>query len=1158
MASVNSFLEALSKRVVIFDGAMGTQIQNAALTLDDFWGKEGNSEVLNLSRPDVIRAIHAAYFEAGSDAVETNTFGANLVVQGEYEMADQVYDLNVAGARLAKEAAASFTDRPRWVAGSIGPGTKLPSLGHTTFDDLATSYGIQARGLIDGGADLLVIETCQDLLQTKSAIAGCVDAFAATGRKLPLIVQVTIESTGQMLLGSEIGAALTALEPFDVIDVIGINCATGPLEMTEHVRYLCQHSRRPVSVQPNAGLPELRDGKTFYPLTPEDLVRHQRVFVEEFGTAVAGGCCGTTPEHIRQLADALRDRELKPRDPEHEPGCSSLYVAQPFKQDVSFFVIGERCNTLGSKKFKELIAAEDFDGTVQVAKEQIREGAHSLDICIDFTGRNGVTDMTEIASRFRTRSTLPLFIDSTEPEVIETALKLVGGRCVINSINLEEGTGPETRLMRNLALAKRFGAAVIALAIEEKGQATTAGWKLEVCKRIFDLCLDYGLEAHDIIFDTLVFPISTGLEEARRAGIETLDAVERVTKEFPESFTSLGVSNVSFGLTPAGRQVLNSVFLHEAVSRGLTAAIVSPAKILPMSRIPEEQREAALDLVYDRRPGGRDPLQHYLKVFEGVGGTGGAAREDLSGLPLEERLKRRIIDGERNGLGPDLDEALSGYPALEIINTFLLAGMKVVGELFASGEMQLPFVLQSAETMKQSVAHLEPYMEKIGDGSKGRIVLATVKGDVHDIGKNLVDIILTNNGYTVYNIGIKQPIQSIIETAERESADAIGLSGLLVKSTLVMREDLEELNRRELHHYPVLLGGAALTRSYVERDLRELYRGHVFYGRDAFEGLRTMDALMTAKREGKPIELETAPKPKIERPVTVVSPNGAPARSAVSTNVQIPAAPFTGSRIVKGLAIPDIAAYVNKVALYRGQWQYRRRKDQSPEDYEAFIEDNVEPVFRSWLDRCIAEQILQPALVYGYFPAQSEGDDLIVYRDDGSEWVRFTFPRQPRDRRLCIADFFRPASSGGMDTVAFHVVTMGKRASEVAQELFAANQYTDYLYLHGLSVEMAEALAEMWHKRVREELGIAGEDAGDIGGLFSQGYRGSRYSFGYPACPNLEDQQQIFELLEPERIGVSLSEEFQLQPEQSTSAIIVHHPEAKYFSVGRPAKVPAE
>ncbi len=1156
---MTDFLSAVRERVVVFDGAMGTQLQAADLSLDDYRGKEGNSEILNLSRPDVVRKIHEAYFRAGADVVETNTFGASLVVQGEYEMADDVYELNVAGARLAVEVARSFTDRARWVAGSIGPGTKLPSLGHATFDELTRSYAIQARGLIDGGCDILIIETCQDLLQVKTAIAGATDAFAESGRKLPLIVQITIESTGQMLLGSEIGAALTTLEPFDVVDVIGLNCATGPVEMTEHVRYLCSHSRRPVSVQPNAGLPELRDGRPYYPLSPEDLVTHQRVFVEEFGTAVVGGCCGTTPEHIRLLAEAVRDRPVKTRDEEFEPGCASLYVAQPFKQDVSFFVIGERCNTLGSKRFRELIAAEDFDGTVEVAKAQIREGAHALDVCVDFTGRDGVHDVVEVVSRLRTQSTLPLFIDSTEPPVIEAALKLLGGRAVINSINLEEGTGEDTRLMRNLRLAKRFGAAVIALAIEEKGQATTADWKIAVCKRLRDLCLEHGLESHDIIFDTLVFPISTGLEDARRAGLETLEAVERVKTELPGCFTSLGISNVSFGLNPAGRQVLNSVFLNLAVARGLDAAIVSPAKILPTSRIPEEQREAALDLIYDRRSEGVDPLQVFIKLFEGVSATGGSAREDLATLPLEERLKRRIVDGERNGLEADLDEALTKYEALAIVNEYLLEGMKVVGELFASGEMQLPFVLQSAETMKRSVAYLEPHMERLGDGSKGKIVLATVKGDVHDIGKNLVDIILSNNGYSVFNIGIKQPIQSIIEAAERERVDAIGLSGLLVKSTLVMREDLEELNRRTLWHYPVLLGGAALTRSYVEKDLRDIYKGRVFYGRDAFEGLRTMEAIMADKRGETPLEIDTSPKPRVVRRAAVPVGEDLPARSSVATNVPVPAAPFFGSRVVKGLAVPEIARYLNKVALYRGQWQYRRTKEQSPEQYQAFLDETVEPIFRSWLDRCIAEQILVPAVVYGYFPAQSEDDDLIVYRDDGTtEWVRFTFPRQPRDRRMCIADFFRPKSSGEFDVVAFHLVTMGHGVSEVARQLFESNQYTDYLYLHGLSVEMAEALAELWHRRVREELGIAGDDAPTPEGLFKQGYRGSRYSFGYPACPNLEDQRQIFELLRPERIGVALSEEFQLQPEQSTSAILVHHPEARYFSVGRPALLPQD
>ncbi len=1158
---MSDFLTALRDRVLIFDGAMGTQIQAADLSLDDFWNKEGNSEVLNLSKPEVIAQIHARYLEAGADAVETNTFGANLVVQGEYEMADQVYELNVTGARIAKEVASGFTDRPRWVVGSIGPGTKLPSLGHATFDELEASYALQSKGLIDGGADVLIIETCQDMLQVKTAVAGAVAAFEETGKKLPLIVQVTIETTGTMLLGTEIGAALTALEPFDAIDVVGINCATGPVEMTEHVRFLCQSTKKFVSVLPNAGLPELRHGKPFYPLTPEEFVRHHTVFVNEFGSNIAGGCCGTTPEHITLLADRLGGTTPKDRSAASlEPGAASLYVAQPFHQETSFLVIGERCNVQGSRKFKELVGNEDFDSTVRVAKDQTREGAHALDVSVDFTGRDGVADMAEVISRFRTQVTLPIVLDSTEPQVIEAGLKLLGGRAVINSINLEEGEGEDTRLMRNLALAKKFGAACVALAIDERGQATTKEWKLEVCKRLVDLAREHGdLKPHDLIFDTLVFPITTGMEEQRRAGVETLEAIKAIKEEIPGAFTSLGISNVSFGVSPPARQVLNSVFLNEAIQHGLDAAIVSPAQILPMSRIDERQREVALDIIYDRRRDGYDPLQIYIGLFEGVESTK-ATKEDLSALPLDERLKRRIIDGEREGLEADLDEALKDKPALDIINTHLLDGMKVVGDLFGSGEMQLPFVLQSAETMKAAVAYLEPHMERSeGDDSKGRIVLATVKGDVHDIGKNLVDIILTNNGYTVFNIGIKQPISAIIEAAERERADVIGLSGLLVKSTIVMREDLEELNRRELHRFPVLLGGAALTRSYVEDDLRALYKGKVFYGRDAFEGLHTMDELMAEKRGGKVVE--AAPKPKRVRAVTAVKEREpVPERSDVAIDVPVPAAPFLGSRVVKGLNTLEISRYLNKTALFRGQWQFRPKKGQKREDYDAFIEAEAEPIFRATLERCISESLLVPAVVYGYFQAQSEGDDLIVYdaEDPGREAVRFTFPRQPRGRFLNIADFFRPVSGGAMDVVAFHVVTMGSKISERAAELFEANEYRDYLYLHGLGVEMAEALAELWHKRIREELGVAGDDSPDVEGLFDQGYRGSRYSFGYPACPNLEDQKQIFDLLDPERIGVALSEEFQLQPEQSTSAIIVHHPEAKYFSVGRSAIKPAD
>jgi 5-methyltetrahydrofolate--homocysteine methyltransferase len=1152
MSGVSGFLDALRERVLIFDGAMGTQIQARDLDLDhDYDGQEGNVDILTLTRPDVVREIHAAYFAAGADCVETNTFGANTIVQDEYANdARRVHEMNVAAARIAREAAASFDDRPRFVAGSMGPGTKAPSLGQATYDELEDSYYVQAAGLLEGGVDALLVETAYDLLQVKSTLAAIMRAFDNAGRRVPVMTQVTIETTGTMLLGSEIGAALATLEPFRIVDVIGINCATGPVEMTEHVRYLCDNSRKFVSVLPNAGLPEMRDGKPYYGLTPAELLKHHKVFVEEFGANIVGGCCGTTPEHIEVLARELGGRAPKPREPQFEPACASLYIAQPFRQQTSFFVIGERCNAQGSRRFKSIVGEGDWDRTVEVAKEQVREGAHALDVSVDYTGRDGAADMTELISRFRTQATLPIFLDSTEPAVIEAGLKLIGGRPVINSVNLEDGREPGTRIDTNLRNAYKYGAAVVGIAIDERGQATTKEWKVEASRQIFEVALEYGLEPHDIIFDPIVLPISTGLEEARHAGVETLDAVQQLKKDFPESYVSLGISNVSFGLNPAARQVLNSVFLHEAVARGLDMAIVHAAQILPMNRIDDRQREVALDLVYDRRRDDYDPLQEFIRLFEGVEHQRGAGAEDLSALPLEERLTRRIIDGNRNGLEADLDEALQQYPALQIINDFLLQGMKTVGEYFASGEMQLPFVLQSAETMKSAVAHLEPHMEKVGDGSKGRIVLATVKGDVHDIGKNLVDIILTNNGYTVYNLGIKQPIASIIEAAEQHAADAIGLSGLLVKSTVVMREDLEELNRRDLHGYPVILGGAALTRSYVEDDLRRIYQGKVFYGRDAFEGLNTMDALMAEKRGDEVIEY--APREKKVKRATVVVESEPVTRSDVATDVPVPVPPFFGSRVVKGIPIADIVAYLNKTTLFRGQWEFKRKREWSAEQYQEYLAREAEPVLRDLLAQSIEDNVLQPAVVYGYFPAQSEGNDLIVYDDAGkTERVRFTFPRQARDRHLCIADFFRPVSSGEMDVVAFHLVTMGRRVSDVARELFARDEYQRYFFLHGLGVEMAEALAELWHKRIRTELGIVRDDAGDPKALFDQGYRGSRYSFGYPACPNLEDQRQLFELLEPERIDVRLSEEFQLDPEQSTSAIVVHHPEAKYFSVGR-------
>ena len=1143
------FMGALRERVLVFDGAMGTMLQNAGLSLDDYQGKEGCSEILCVTRPDVVRDIHAAYFEAGADAVETNSFGSSAIVLAEYDIADQVVPLNRLAAELAREVADDFQadGRPRWVAGSIGPGTKLPTLGHTTYDTLAATYADQAYGLLEGGADLLLIETCQDLLQVKAAVAGAFAGMRRANRKVPLITQVTVETTGQMLLGSDIAAALTAIEPLGV-DVIGMNCATGPAEMGEHLRYLAQHARTPLSCLPNAGLPELRDGKPWYPLSPTELAEAHTRFAAEFGLSIVGGCCGTTPEHIRQVVEALGGRAPAVREPDHEPSLSSLYQAVPLDQDTTYLTVGERCNANGSRRFRDLMLEGDLDGMVGIAKEQIREGAHVLDVCVDYVGRDGAPDMDVLAARLAQQSTVPIMLDSTQADVLEAGLKRLGGRAIINSINLEDG---EARMDAVCPMARQYGAALVALLIDEEGQARDVDWKLRIAHRIHDLATTkHGLQPEDLVFDALTFPLGSGQEDLRGDAVATLEAIRRIKAELPGVRTILGVSNVSFGLAPAARQVLNSVFLHEAREAGLDAAIVAPARILPMHRIDEEQRQVALDLIYDRRRDGYDPLQKFMALFEGKEVAKAASAEDLAALPIDERLQRRIVDGVREGLEADLDEAMTTRSPLSIINEVLLAGMKTVGELFGAGEMQLPFVLQSAEVMKAAVAVLEPHMEKADQGGKGRVVLATVKGDVHDIGKNLVDIILTNNGYTVHNIGIKQPIATIIDKAEEVGADAIGMSGLLVKSTIVMRDNLEELNARGLASYPVLLGGAALNRTYVEGDLRQLYKGRVFYCRDAFAGLRVMDQLRSEREQG----VEPAKEPVRAPRVVPAKPRGpAPAgtdelaRSDVATDVPVPTAPFLHeARVVKGVPVRDLVPYLNESALFRGQWQLRPTGGK--EAWRHTLETEARPRLRALLDEAIAGQILRPAVVYGYFPCNGDGNDVVVWDDAGNERVRFTFPRQRRDRRLCIADFFRPISSGEPDVIGMHVVTMGLAASEATARLFADNRYREYLELHGVTVEMAEALAEYWHQRVRQELGIAGDDAADMEDLFDQGYRGSRYSFGYPACPDLEEQTKLFELLRPERIGVELSEEFQLHPEQSTSAIIVHHPEAKYFN----------
>ncbi len=1169
---MSPYLDAVRERIVVFDGATGTYLQRLDLTADDFGGDtfEGCNELLCATRPDAVRQMHADYFAAGADVVETNSFGSFGVPLAEYGIADRTHELNVTAARLAREVAddMSTPDRLRFVAGSMGPGTKFASLGQIRYAELRDQYEEQATALLEGGVDLFIIETQFDLLGIKAAMNGTRRAMAAGGREVPLQVQVTIELTGRMLPGTEISAALAAIDPMRP-DVIGLNCATGPSEMGEHLRHLSQHARMPISVLPNAGLPSVVDGKMHYDLGPEEFRDQLTRFIRDFGVRVIGGCCGTTPEYIELLAEAASATTPATLSPTHIDGATSIYSFQPFGEEggtaaTSFMIIGERTNANGSKKFREALLDEDWDTTVAMAKDQVREGSHVLDVCVDYVGRDGTADMDEVAQRLATQSAVPLVLDSTEPQVMEAGLQWIGGRAILNSANLEDGDHDGSRLDRVFRLAREYGAAVICLLIDEDGQARDVEWKMRIAHRIHDLATQrYGLESGDLIFDALTFPLSTGDDDLRRDAIATIEAIERIKAELPGVYTTLGVSNVSFGLSPSSRHVLNSVFLDQCVEAGLDSAIVHAAKIMPLARIPDRQRDVSLDLIWDRRgvegllaegDSSYDPLTTLLEVFSDVE-VSDAVVEDRSDWPIERRLSQRIIDGDREGLTDDLDEALAnGLSALGIVNDVLLAGMKVVGELFGSGQMQLPFVLQSAETMKASVAHLEPHMEKVdGDSSKGRIVLATVKGDVHDIGKNLVDIILTNNGYDVTNLGIKISIAEMIEAAKDVGATAIGMSGLLVKSTLIMRDNLEELNERNLSDIPVLLGGAALTRTYVERDLREVYQGRLFYGKDAFEGLSVMDRLGRLKRgEETADDWGRIPEGRERPPKAPVADIDLPSRSPeVAGDNPVPRPPFLGSRIVKGIDLDEIAGFINETALFRNQWQFRPEGEET----DAEFKDRIRPQLRSLLAEVKADDLLVPQVVYGYFPANSDGDDLVIWTDESrtDEAARFSYPRQTKDPFLCIADFFRPVgddvASAELDVAAFHIVSMGGRVSERTAELFAADRYQDYLMLHGIGVEMAEALAELWHQRIRSELGIDDEDGPSLHGLFRQQYRGGRYSWGYPACPELEDNATVARLLGADRLGIEVSEDtgWQYHPEQTTSALICHHPRAKYF-----------
>ena len=1164
------FLDTLRRRVLLFDGAMGTQIHARDLSVDaDFWGKENCSEVLNLARPDVIADIHLGYLRAGADAVETNTFGGSPVTLGEFDLADRAFEINRRGAELAREAIAKSAGdgRTRFVIGAIGPGTRLPTLGHVSYRTLEDAFAVQAAGLIAGGADVILCETCQDPLQAKAAVNGARCAMRAAGRQLPLMVQVTIETTGTMLVGTDIGAAATIVGALDV-PIIGLNCATGPQEMAEHVADLARGWPGPISVLPNAGLPELVDGQTRYPLGARDLATWLERFVVEDGVAIVGGCCGTTPEHIgeidrmlRRLAEDGERPRPKPRAVARQAEIASLYSAVPLRQENAYLSIGERCNANGSKAFRERQAAADWDACVAIGRTQVREGSHALDVCTAYVGRDEIADMREVATRLRGAVDSPLVLNSTELGVLESALELYGGKAVINSINFEDGEEPPAA---RLALAKKFGAAVIALTIDEPGMAKTAERKVEIARRLVAFAEAHGLPRHDLLLDPLTFTICTGNEDDRRLGLETLDGIERLAAEFPEIQIILGLSNISFGLNPAARHVLNSVFLDHASKRGLTGAILHASKIYPLHKILPAEVQAAEDLIFDRRRPGYDPLQAYMALFAERKADEGVVKQRPAAV--EERLKERIVDGDRQGLEADLDEALAKYPALDIINVHLLAGMKVVGELFGAGKMQLPFVLQSAETMKAAVAYLEPHMDRLEGVHKGTVVLATVKGDVHDIGKNLVDIILTNNGYKVVNLGIKQPLTNILAAAEEHRAHAVGMSGLLVKSTVIMRENMLEMSRMGLD-VPVMLGGAALTRQYVEEDCVKAYQaGRVAYARDAFDGLHLMDRIVSGGFDAYLAERQAqqSARPKRRKPArTLAAVNGeAPAmrpvdleetrvrRNELSRGIEIPQPPFWGPRVLDDVQVAALVPYLNENMLFQFHWGYKKDGRSLPE-FLAWATKELKPILVDLLEETETERVFQPQAVYGYWPAAGAGNDVILFDPAAPERevARFALPRQDKKNGLCIADFLRDAAEPGRDVLGLQIVTVGQRASDVAREWFAADRYNDYVRLHGLGVELAEALAEYVHKRVRAELGFAHQDARERAELLRQGYRGSRYSFGYPACPNLADQRQLLALLDASRIGVELSDEDQLWPEQSTSAIVLHHPQARYFNV---------
>jgi len=1187
MESFRTYLNRDEKPLIIFDGGTGTSFQNLNLTADDFGGKEleGCNENLVLSSPEVVEKVHNSFLEAGCHVIETNTFGASSIVLDEYDIADKAYEINKNAAFIAKNAATKYSslDKPRFVAGSIGPTTKLPTLGHIDFDELKQSYKEQIYGLIDGGVDLLLIETCQDVLQIKSALLASKEILVSKKIDIPIMVSITMETTGTMLVGSDIASALTILEPFN-IDILGLNCATGPEQMKEHIKYLSENSPFAISCIPNAGLPENIGGVAHYRLKPIELKMQLMNFIYDFNVQLIGGCCGTTPEHIKYLSsiiDEIIDNERtndngKKNSSGFIPSASSIYNSVPYKQDNSILIVGERLNASGSKKVRELLNKDDWDGLVSIAKQQQKENAHVLDVNVDYVGRDGVKDMKEITSRLVTNINLPLMIDSTDADKMESGLKSAGGKCIINSTNYEDGN---ERFDQVLNLALGYGSGLVVGTIDEEGMARNSEKKYEIVKRAINRTRECGLSDYELFFDPLALPISTGIEEDRLNAKETISAILKIRENFPDIHIILGISNISFGLSPLSRINLNSIFLDECIKAGLDSAIIAPNKILPLSKISEETKKLCLDLIYDKRKFEDDiciydPLVELTKAFQDLSIQDfKKASSENKNLTLEESLKNHIIDGEKIGLEDQLNKALKKYKPLEIINTFLLDGMKVVGDLFGSGQMQLPFVLQSAETMKFAVSILEPYMETVDEKiSNGKLLIATVKGDVHDIGKNLVDIILTNNGYDVINLGIKQDVSAIINAQKKHNADCIAMSGLLVKSTAFMKDNLEAFNNENIS-VPVILGGAALTPKFVNEDCSKIYKGKILYGKDAFTDLKFMNEYMDNKKKGNWSNTEGFINNEgININLASSKSNSQAVKKSISIHTETSKlnlkenfirskfineeepiqAPFLGTKVLNDVDIDlnKLIFYLDTKALFSGQWQIKKGKNQSVDEYNNYLDSYAKPLLDKWLEIIIEKKLISPKAVYGYFRCGRKDNSIFLFDEKSLNKIsQFNFPRQKSGNNLCIADFYCDLKNDKpIDIFPMQAVTMGDIASEYSQKLFKEDKYSDYLLFHGLTVQLAEALAEYVHALIRIECGFRSEEPDKNREILAQKYRGARYSFGYPACPKVSDSNIQLSLLDAKRINLTMDESEQLHPEQSTTAIISLHSKAKYFS----------